>query len=63
MGDTCCTKFETEYPRKAELDCSLLQFIRGPHQAVAGTCADFVALYAATRSCGKLFRLPNSATK
>ena len=22
---------------KAELDCSLLQFIRGPHQAVAGT--------------------------
>ena len=37
MGDTCCTKFETEYSRKAELDCSLLQFIRGPHQAVAGT--------------------------
>ncbi len=36
MGDTCCTKFEAEHPRKAELDCSLLQFIRGP-QAVAGT--------------------------
>ena len=21
--DTCCFRFETEYPRKAELDCSL----------------------------------------
>jgi hypothetical protein len=30
MGDTCSTKFKTEYPRKAELDCSL-------NQAVAGT--------------------------
>jgi hypothetical protein len=29
-------RFETEYPRKAELDCSLLQFIRGPHRMMPG---------------------------
>jgi hypothetical protein len=57
MGTTCCFTFETEYPRKAELDCSLLQFIC-PRPRMPRAAAAVVASSCYNRSMPSARRLP-----